>query len=84
MTSALIDELERRYESLEGEIAEALRHWPADDLMIADLKRRKLHIRDEIEQLRLRLVVLNWNAGTRTSRRKSPKHCVRGRRNIRR
>lgn len=84
MTSARIDELERRYESLEGEIVEALRHWPADDLMIADLKRRKLHIRDEIEQLRLRLVVLNWNAGTRTSRRKSPKHCVRGRRSIRR
>jgi hypothetical protein len=52
MTKACIAELERRYKALEEEIAEALLHWPADDLMIAELKRRKLHIRDEIEELR--------------------------------
>ena len=55
MTKARIAELERRYKSLEEEIAEALLHWSADDLMIAELRRRKLYIRDEIEQLRLRL-----------------------------
>jgi hypothetical protein len=38
------------------EIAEALLHWSSDDLMIAELKRRKLYIRDEIEQLRLGLI----------------------------
>jgi len=50
MTKARLAELERRYKALEEEIAEALLHWSADDLMIAELKRRKLHIRDEIEE----------------------------------
>ena len=84
MTKACIAELERRYKELEEEIAEALLHWSPDDLMIAELKRRKLHIRDEIEQLRLRLVVLNWNVGTKASKKKSPKLCFRGRRTTRR
>ncbi len=84
MTSARITELERRHKSLEEEIAEAQVQWPDDDLMIADLKRRKLHIRDEIEQLRLRLVLLNWNTGARASRKKSPRLCTRGRRTMRR
>jgi hypothetical protein len=44
--------LERRHKALEEEIAEALLHRSADDLMVAELKRRKLNIRDEIEQLR--------------------------------
>ena len=52
MNRARITELERRHKALEEEIAEALLHRPADDLMVAELKRRKLHIRDEIEQLR--------------------------------
>jgi hypothetical protein len=84
MTKARITELERRHKALEDEIAEALLHWSADDLMIAELKRRKLHIRDEIEQLRLRLLLLNWNAGIKVSNRRSPKVCVRGRRTTRR
>jgi hypothetical protein len=45
-------ELERRHEALEKKIAEALPHQPADGLMIADLKRRRLHIRNEIDELR--------------------------------
>ena len=81
MTKARIAELERRYKSLEEEIAEALLHWSADDLMIAELRRRKLYIRDEIEQLRLRLILLNWNAGTKASQRRLQ---VRGRRATRR
>jgi len=43
--------LEQRHQALEKEIAEALTHKSSDDLMIVDLKRRKLHLRDEIERL---------------------------------
>jgi len=52
MNRARISELERRHKALEEEIAEALLHRSADDLMVAELKRRKLNIRDEIERLR--------------------------------
>jgi hypothetical protein len=45
-------ELERRHEALEDEINEALAHPSTDDLTIAQLKRRKLHVKDEIERLR--------------------------------
>jgi hypothetical protein len=31
---------------------EALRHRSTDDMMIVDLKRRKLHVKEEIERLR--------------------------------
>jgi hypothetical protein len=47
-----IDVLERRCKILEDEIAEALRHRSTDDLMIVDLKRRKLHVEEELAQLR--------------------------------
>ena len=52
MNRARISELERRHKALEEEIADALLHRSADDLMVAELKRRKLNIRDEIERLR--------------------------------
>ena len=45
-------ELERRHQALEDEIAEAMAHPSIDDLTIAQLKRRKLQVRDEIERLR--------------------------------
>jgi hypothetical protein len=45
-------QLEQRHESLKLEINEALAHPSADDLEIAELKRRKLQIKDEIERLR--------------------------------
>ena len=51
-----IADLERRYKALENEIAEALAHTSSDDLMIVDLKRRKLHLRDELERLRYEMV----------------------------
>ena len=51
MSQALIAELERRHQALEEEIAEAILHRSAENL-IAELMRRKLHIRDEIEKLR--------------------------------
>jgi hypothetical protein len=45
-------ELEKRHEALKTEIYEALTHPSSDDLEIAELKRRKLQIKDEIERLR--------------------------------
>jgi len=44
-------ELERRHQALEQEITEALSHPSADDLKIAELKRKKLHVKDEIARL---------------------------------
>jgi hypothetical protein len=45
-------ELERRHRALEDEIADALTHPSSDGLKIAELKRRKLQVKDEIERLR--------------------------------
>ena len=44
-------ELEKRHRSLEAEIAEALTHPSIDDITIAELKRRKLLVKDEIARL---------------------------------
>ena len=51
-TQAHLAELERRHQALEEEINEALAHPSADDLKIAELKRRKLQVKDEIARLR--------------------------------
>jgi hypothetical protein len=45
-------ELQRRHRALEQEISEALAHPSTDGLKIAELKRRKLHVKDEISRLR--------------------------------
>jgi hypothetical protein len=45
-------ELERRHHALEQEISEAQSHPSTDDLTIAELKRRKLLVKDEIVRLR--------------------------------
>lgn len=47
-----LSELERRHQALEQEIADAISHPSSDDLKIAELKRRKLLVKDEIERLR--------------------------------
>lgn len=44
-------ELERRHRALEDEINEALLHPSIDDLKIAELKRRKLLVKDQIARL---------------------------------
>ena len=49
---AHLADLERRHKALEREIAEALAHSSTDDLKIAELKRRKLIVKDEIERVR--------------------------------
>ncbi len=45
-------ELERKHQALESELADAIAHPSIDDLTIAELKRRKLQVKDEIERLR--------------------------------
>ncbi len=48
---AHLAELERRHRALENELAEAMVHPSTDDLKIAELKRRKLLVKDEITRL---------------------------------
>jgi hypothetical protein len=50
-------ELERRHQALEQEISEALNHPSTDALTIVELKRRKLHVKDEIARLRQEAIV---------------------------
>jgi hypothetical protein len=45
-------ELERKHQALESELADALAHPSVDDMTIADLKRRKLQVKDEIARLK--------------------------------
>jgi hypothetical protein len=44
-------ELKRRHKALDREIADAVRHYSTDNLVIGDLKRRKLHLKEEIERV---------------------------------
>jgi hypothetical protein len=46
--AAHLAELERRHRALEREILEARAHPSIDNLQIAELKRRKLLVKDEI------------------------------------
>jgi hypothetical protein len=52
-----ITELEKRHQALEQEIVEALAHPSADDLQVAELKRRKLQVKDEIARIRQETLV---------------------------
>jgi hypothetical protein len=52
MAQTTISYLERRYATLDGEIADALRQSPTDDLAIADLEYRKLIIAEELQHNR--------------------------------
>ena len=45
-------ELERKHSALERELIDALAHPSVDDLKIAELKRRKLMLKDEISRLK--------------------------------
>ena len=49
---AHLAELEKRHEAIAREIEEELVHPSANDLHIAELKRRKLALKDAIERLR--------------------------------
>ena len=50
-------ELEKRHEALEEQISEALTHPSIDDLQLLELKRKKLHVKDEIARLRQDVLV---------------------------
>ena len=47
-----VTELERRHQALEKKIEDAINHPGTDDLEIADLKKRKLLLKDEINRLK--------------------------------
>lgn len=49
---AHLAEVERRHHAIEKEISEALKHKSVDDLDVVELKRQKLHLKDEIERIR--------------------------------
>ena len=50
---AHLAELQRKHRALEDEIAEAMTHPSTDDLKLAELKRRKLLVKDEIQRIRI-------------------------------
>jgi hypothetical protein len=45
-------ELERKHSALERELHEATCHPSTDDVRLAELKRRKLQLKDEISRLK--------------------------------
>ena len=45
-------ELERAHAALEQEIADAIAHPSSDTVELTELKRRKLHLKDEIVRLK--------------------------------
>jgi hypothetical protein len=47
-----LTELERKHRALEREIQDTLNRPSADDMRLAELKRRKLQLKDEISRLR--------------------------------
>ncbi len=46
-----LTELERKHQALEREIQDALAHPSTDDIRLAELKRRKLQLKDEMQKL---------------------------------
>ncbi len=49
---AHLSELERRHRKLEDEINDAMAHPSSDALKIAELKRQKLQVKDQITRLK--------------------------------
>lgn len=47
-----LTELERKHEALDREIRDAILHPATDDLRVAELKRRKLRLKDELMKLK--------------------------------
>jgi hypothetical protein len=51
-SSPHLDQIERKYQSLKDQISEARQHPSISDLELAEMKRQKLHLKDELEKLR--------------------------------
>jgi hypothetical protein len=47
-----LEQLVKKHGALETEIAEAMTHPSIDDVVLTDLKRRKLYLKEEIERIR--------------------------------
>ena len=47
-----LSQLARKHDALERELHAAMQSPSSDDLHIAELKRKKLHLKDEINRLR--------------------------------
>jgi hypothetical protein len=47
-----LNELERKHQSLEREIQDAMAHPSTDGLRLAELKRKKLQLKDEITKMK--------------------------------
>ena len=47
-----VSELERRHQALERQLHDASCHLSSPDVKVAELKRRKLQLKDEINRLR--------------------------------
>ena len=47
-----LEQLVKKHGALEHEIAEAIAHPSVDDSIVTDLKRKKLHVKEEIERLK--------------------------------
>lgn len=47
-----LSQLARKHDALERELHDAMQSPSVDDLRIAELKRKKLHLKDEINRLR--------------------------------
>lgn len=45
-------ELEKKHQALETALADAMAHPSVSDEEVADMKRRKLHLKDEIARLK--------------------------------
>ncbi len=54
-TKAQLDTLTKRHRELEAAIAAEIKHPAFDDLEVVELKRRKLRIKDQMEELRLQM-----------------------------
>ena len=52
VTSAPLAELAQRHRMLEDELAEAIQHPSVSDFTLAQLKRRKLQVKDEMVRLK--------------------------------
>lgn len=52
MATLGLAELEQKHRLLEAELSEMLQHPSVDDLELAQLKRRKLQVKDAIARLR--------------------------------
>ncbi len=47
-----LEQLVKKHGALEHEIAEAMAHPSTDDIVLTDLKRRKLYVKEQIERLK--------------------------------